>query len=238
MVQPDVNSAAEIAIKISQLSFAYTRAASPVLKIPCWQVGRGEQVFLQGPSGCGKSTLLNLLSGVLVPSAGDIQLLGQSLTSLSAHQRDRFRARHIGIVFQQFNLIPYLSVQDNIRLAASFSGNPQSEIDELINKLFKSLKLSQKLLSQRADHLSVGQQQRVAIARALVNKPEILVVDEPTSALDSAARDAFMQLLLQVSRENGSTLVFVSHDLSLSSFFDRSISLQELNQVEGTAHAD
>lgn len=224
------NNSAVPAIEITDLRFSYAGANdNPVLDICAWTVHRGQQLFLQGPSGCGKSTLLNLLAGVLMPDRGDIRLLGHSLTGLSSRQRDQFRARHIGVVFQQFNLIPYLCVIDNIRLAAHFANRPCALLYERIQTLFERLQLSITLLSRRADMLSVGQQQRVAIVRALINTPEILIVDEPTSALDADASDAFMALLLELSRDNSSTLVFVSHDKSLAQYFDENLCLQNIN---------
>ncbi|MEH6357833.1 MAG: ABC transporter ATP-binding protein [Pseudomonadales bacterium] len=239
MVQSVINN--EYAIDIAELRYGYSgKTGSTLLYLPKWQVAQGEQVFVEGPSGCGKSTLLNLLTGVLSPDAGQICLLGQNLTSLKTRQRDRFRARHIGIVFQQFNLMPYLSVDDNIRLAAHFGSAPSEFLDDKISTLFKHLQLPQRLLQQRADQLSVGQQQRVAIARALVNSPELLVVDEPTSALDDSASQAFMELLLAQSRDNNSTLIFVSHDKRLAHGFDQLVNLPDLNKVvsEGVLDAD
>lgn len=232
MVQSEVDIQSESMISISDVCFSYPgQAAQTVLNIPFWQVQAGQQLFLQGPSGSGKSTLLNLLTGILKPDTGSIRMINQDLSTLSGHQRDRFRAQHIGVVFQQFNLIPYLSVADNIRLAAYFGATRGVLAESKIINLLAELHMPRTLLTQRADSLSVGQQQRVAIARALINSPEILVVDEPTSALDAAARDAFMTLLLQVSRSNNSTLLFVSHDINLAHHFDEVVSLTELNKV-------
>ncbi|MDY6921938.1 MAG: ABC transporter ATP-binding protein [Pseudomonadota bacterium] len=196
----------------------------------------GAQVFLKGESGAGKSTLLNLLAGILPAAAGQVQLLNQDLAALSSRQRDRFRARHVGMVFQQFNLIPYLNVVDNIRLASHFAGQSAEATETRAQQLFHSLKLDRSLLPQRADHLSVGQQQRVAIARALINDPEILLVDEPTSALDSELRDRFIQLLLEICEQRGSTLVFVSHDMHLAAHFSRIIPLSSINRIKHSHH--
>jgi len=240
LVQSEVSAQPELIVEMKDVHFSYLgakprRNVRPVLHIPHWQVAAGQQLFIQGPSGCGKTTLLNLLTGMLTPDSGSICLLNENLATMSGHQRDRFRARHIGVVFQQFNLISYLSVADNIRLAAHF-GEPQQKgqgklADSKIAALLDQLHMPASLLTQRADSLSVGQQQRVAIARALINEPEILVVDEPTSALDSAASDAFMTLLLDVSRSNNSTLLFVSHDQRLAANFDKSVCLPELNRA-------
>lgn len=196
-----------------------------------WQVSQGARIFLHGPSGSGKTTLLNLLSGVLVPESGTVSILGQPFSALSARKRDKFRAQHIGVVFQQFNLIPHLSVIKNIELAAYFAGNKQS-VRTSAEQLLALLKLPMTLLDTAASSLSVGQQQRVAIARALINKPEVLLVDEPTSALDADARDAFMQVLIALCESMNTTLIFVSHDQALREYFSDYVSVKSLQQEE------
>lgn len=228
------------AVQITGLSFSYkqTRQAPPVLQIPNWQVRRGERVFLLGASGSGKSTLLNLLTGILKPNAGQIQVLGRPLNQLSARQRDKFRARHIGFVMQQFNLVPYLSVLDNIVLAQHFANCTGAQTRERIETLLTQMHISVDLLQRPAQQLSVGQQQRVAIARALINQPELLIVDEPTSALDADAAEVFMEHLLRLCTQLQSTLIFVSHDRGYAHFFDRTQDLTELNQAGDTRHAD
>lgn len=218
-------------IQIEDLRFRYDkRSDTDLLHIPQWQITAGQKIFLYGPSGSGKSTLLNLMTGTLSPNSGTINILGTPLSDLSARKRDKFRARHIGVVFQQFNLIPYLSVAQNIRAAAWLAGNDDQQLAQKINDTLAQLQLSTSLLEQQASQLSVGQQQRVAIARALINQPELMIVDEPTSALDATARDSFMQLLLASCKQSGSTLIFVSHDPGLSHFFDEQVSLNELNK--------
>ncbi len=201
-----------------------------VLDIDQWYVDCGQHVFLYGPSGSGKSTLLNILAGILKPQRGRVNLLGEDLAALSSRKRDQFRAQHIGVIFQQFNLVPYLSVLENILLAAHFANKPTIDVRQRAITLLRLLNLSDDLLGQRADTLSVGQQQRVAIVRALINQPEILIADEPTSALDSDTRDQFIQLLLDCVTESGTTLIFVSHDKSLMSHFNQTLNLRELNQ--------
>lgn len=216
------------AIVIKNLSFAYR--TPPVLQIPEWQVPHGARIFLRGASGSGKSTLLNLLCGLLLPSAGSLSVLGQDLTCMSGHKRDRFRARHMGVVFQQFNLIPWLSVRDNLRLAVHFAG-AQKNLDQHMAELAVQLNLAPAVLEQRAGTLSMGQQQRVAVLRALINRPEILLVDEPTSALDQDNRDAFIQLLLKTLDACGATLIFVSHDPTLAANFSTQVQLADLNRA-------
>ncbi|WP_229702241.1 ABC transporter ATP-binding protein [Bowmanella pacifica] len=219
-------------IQLDNLAFSWED--KPLLDIRHWQVNKGQRVFLYGPSGSGKSTLLNLLSGILKPQRGSINLLGQELTTLSAGKRDRFRARHIGMIFQQFNLLPYLSVRENIELAWKFGGNGEPDV-AFLKHMLERLELHDGLLTRKASHLSVGQQQRVAVARALLNKPEIIIADEPTSALDSELRDQFLHLLLGCAQETDATVVFVSHDKTLQDYFDIHQDLRALSSVEELA---
>ena len=220
------------AIKISNLQYVWPESNTPIIDIPALEVELRGSVFLQGASGSGKSTLLSLLAGTLKASSGTLQILGTDLTSLSSRRRDRFRAEHIGIVFQQFNLIPFLTVEGNLKLASRFVNQSVSGTEVRAKKLLESLRLDSAILERRADRLSVGQQQRVAIARAFINQPEILLADEPTSALDTEARDLFMQLLMSVREATGCTLIFASHDSSLASFFETKIVLKEINRSE------
>lgn len=220
------------AIHVKNLQFGYQRGET-LLSIGEWQIPSRSQTFLYGPSGSGKSTLLNLLCGILTPQTGEIELLGQSFSHLSSRQRDQFRARHIGVVFQEFNLIPFLTVTENITLATHFAANPSdsrhiANTSQRARAIFQRLQLPEKFLSQRADHLSVGQRQRVSIARALINQPEILIADEPTSALDSDNRDEFMRLLLETAENAHCTVLFVSHDRGLQSHFSHAQNLEEL----------
>ena len=220
------------AIKISNLQYVWPESDTPIIDIPALEIELRGSVFLQGASGSGKSTLLSLLAGTLKASSGTLQILGTDLTSLSSRRRDRFRAEHIGIVFQQFNLIPFLTVEGNLKLASRFVNQSVSGTEVRAKKLLESLRLDSAILERRADRLSVGQQQRVAIARAFINQPEILLADEPTSALDTEARDLFMQLLMSVREATGCTLIFASHDSSLASFFETKIVLKEINRSE------
>lgn len=220
-------------ISLEDVSFAYPDTpGNTILHIPHWQVNACESVFIHGPSGGGKSTLLNLLSGILQPSSGALTVLGKRLDTLSARQRDQFRANHIGYVFQQFNLIPYLSAIENIRLASYFCKSKKSVTQNEIESVLHSLELSERLLKTQACKLSIGQQQRVAIARSLINKPELFIADEPTSSLDKKNRDNFMKILLPLVETHKMTLVFVSHDLSLSHYFQRVDELENINQLE------
>lgn len=222
-------------ISLSNIRYAYPDSPNNiVLDIPQWSVTAEEQVFVHGPSGSGKSTLLNLLSGMAKPLDGELSILNQRLDTMSPHQRDKFRASHIGYVFQQFNLIPYLNAVENIELAAHFSPQKhKSNLTQEIAALLSELNISDTDRHKPTTHLSVGQQQRVAIARALINKPELLIADEPTSSLDAGNRDSFMALLMTMVTEHNTTLVFVSHDMSLSSYFSRTAELSDINRAVG-----
>ena len=221
-------------IHLHQLRFAWPRAPRDTLAIDSLHIAAGQTVFLHGPSGCGKSTLLGLLAGVLVPTAGEVRLLGQPWSTLGGAARDRLRADHVGYIFQQFNLLPYLSVLDNVRLPCRFSARRAQRAGDVTaraHELLTQIGLPEDHWPRRADELSVGQQQRVAAARALIGTPELVIADEPTSALDADLRDAFMSVLLAQCRAAGSTLVFVSHDERLAAPFDQRLSLPQLNQA-------
>ncbi len=219
-------------VSVRDLNFSYSEAKKPLLTIPQWSVHPGERVFLHGASGTGKSTLLNLLSGILLPNTGNIDIMGTPINTLGSRQRDKWRARHIGVVFQQFNLIAYLNAIDNIRLAAYFGG--ANNISDRVNELLHSLEIDKNLHNQPTSQLSIGQQQRVAIARALINQPAILIVDEPTSALDKQRCDDFMSLLLNQVKQHKTALIFVSHDLSLAKAFTRVEALADINLAGGS----
>ena len=225
-------------IELSDLSFSWP--GHPVLlDIPAFRLEPGETLFLKGPSGSGKTTLLGLLGGVQKANSGTIRLLGQELGELGSGARDRFRVDHTGYIFQQFNLLPFLSVRENVelpchfsRLRASRAVQRHGSVDNAAQTLLTHLGLKDPaLLERRADSLSIGQQQRVAAARALIGQPELVIADEPTSALDADAREAFIQLLFAECREAGASLLFVSHDQSLAPLFDRNLSLSELNRA-------
>ena len=228
-------------IKINDLCFSWKN--TPVINIEKLHVAAGQHLFIEGPSGSGKSTLLNLLAGVLTPQQGKISILGQSLNQLSNSQKDVFRADNIGFIFQQFNLIPYLSVIDNITLPCSFSkkrkaktlsrtDNLNSDLKGEAIRLLNALGLDDESLFKRSvNELSVGQQQRVAAARAMLGSPEIIIADEPTSALDIENRESFINTLFSECKKESITLIFVSHDTSLKAHFEHCINLQDINNV-------
>ncbi|GAA3925705.1 ABC transporter ATP-binding protein [Litoribacillus peritrichatus] len=219
---------AEMILNINQLRFAWQKDA-PVMSVDNLQVARGERVFLQGVSGSGKSTLLSLIGGVAVAQAGELSVLGQDLTGMSAKQRDRFRAEHLGLIFQQFNLIPYLSGLENVLLTGRFS-KARSVTETQAKQLLSELGIDEALAKSPVTALSIGQQQRVAAARALAGNPELIIADEPTSALDADTRDSYLALLFEQCQTHGSSLLFVSHDQSLASRFDRTVKVAEIIQ--------
>jgi putative ABC transport system ATP-binding protein len=227
----------EPVIAIDAVRFGWPR--QPLLiDIAALAVARGERVFLEGPSGSGKSTLLGLLGGVLVPQSGRLRVLGHDLAAMRASARDRFRADHIGFIFQQFNLVPYLGLVENVTLGCRFSRTRRDRIGsrEAIaaeaRRLLRALDLDVARLGARpVTELSVGQQQRVAAARALIGAPELVIADEPTSALDANTRAAFIKLLFAECARSGSALVFVSHDPALAPLFPRSLQLAAINRA-------
>lgn len=219
------NSTSNTAISFESVQYAWGKQDSPFLVIDDLRIPAGETLFLYGASGSGKSTLLNLMVGVLLPRSGSIHLLGTDITRLSNRQRDQFRAQHMGIIFQQFNLIPYLNGVDNLRMRIEFLPRDQQQVAiAQIPLLLERLGIAH-VAQQQAHQLSVGQQQRVALARALLGSPRIIIADEPTSALDADLREEFMGLLFELLDEKTS-LVFVSHDQQLRSRFDRTLDMQ------------
>jgi putative ABC transport system ATP-binding protein len=225
-------------ISLEDVQFGY--GMQRVLDIPRLWVEQGSSVLLRGISGGGKSTLLGLLAGVLLPGKGRVEVAGQALQDMGGAARDRFRADQLGVIFQQFNLLPFLSVRDNIALGLRFSRLRSARIsgplDAEIARLLQALQLNPELMQRPAGTLSVGQQQRVAAARALIGRPALLLADEPTSALDREAATAFLKLMSAQCQAAGTTVLVVSHDDSLQPLFDRTISLSEINQA-GAGHA-
>lgn len=224
-------------LQVSQLVFSWP-GQSPVLDIESLALESGEKLFIAGSSGSGKSTLLSLVSGVVLPVQGDIQLLDRPITASGSAARDHFRADHIGFIFQQFNLIPYLSVIENVSLPCEFS---QARRERALQKsgtlqaeamrLLRALDLADTLFDHCVTALSVGEQQRVAVARALMGSPELVMADEPTSALDEDTRQHFIDLLFAECAAQGSSLIFVSHDQTLMVHFDRQILMHDINRA-------
>lgn len=222
-------------IDVKNLQFRYANSTYDTLQIPDFSVAQGERVYLYGPSGSGKTTLLEVLAGILKVSHGEVQILGQSLVKMSEKERDQFRAAHLGYIFQSFNLIPYLTVQENIELPLHLSPSRRERLGDeeptsVLRHLCTRLGIIT-LLDKKVTELSVGQQQRVAVARALFGRPELILADEPTSALDMDHREKFLQLLFELCEQFGTTVLFVSHDRSIQHLFTRSVALDSLNHA-------
>lgn len=236
--QAEASLPPQAVVSVKNLVFAYPKpgqtSAPPILQIDALSLNHGERLFIYGPSGCGKTTLLGLLTGVLEPVGGSVQILGVDLNHMRRSERDAFRAAHIGYIFQMFNLLPYLSVLDNILLPVSINKKRKSKLvqspKESAIALAKSLGLGDHL-DAKSNQLSVGQQQRVAAARALIGAPELVIADEPTSSLDADSQGEFLELLFEQCRRTSTALIFVSHDRRLQEGFDRALDLSELNQA-------
>ncbi len=226
-------------IELQNILFRWRPNDHPTLHIPQLMVPQGESVFISGPSGSGKTTLLNLLGGVVVPEEGKVIIGDQDVTALGNQARDTFRVENIGFVFQMFNLVPFLSILENVTLPGQFSSRRRQNaversgsLEAEARHLLEHMGLNLKDLEGRAVSLmSAGQQQRVAVARALLGAPRIIIADEPTSALDSESRMAFLDLLFKEVEAVKATLIFVSHDQSLASRFKRSMSLEDINMA-------
>ena len=226
-----------VILDIKNVCFRWKNSGSLLLNLPEFKIEKHEHVFLQGPSGSGKSTLLALVGGILVSESGTLKVLGQDIKNFTRSGRDSFRVDHLGFIFQLFNLLPYLSIEENVMLPLSFSSirakrAGRTKIDQFkeAKRLLKALALEKQLEEKSpVTELSVGQQQRVAAARALIGNPELIIADEPTSALDADLRHSFLELLFGECNKAGSTLLFVSHDSTLSDLFSRKISMDEIN---------
>lgn len=226
-VAPDI-------VHMSGVSFSWPGPRRFGITIDEFRLASGSKTLMVGPSGSGKSTLLSLLCGINTPDAGEISILGTDIARLSSGKRDRFRAEHIGVIFQMFNLLPYGSVVDNVVLPLSFAKDRRARaeagagIEQEAARILSALGLDADLLNGSAAALSVGQQQRVAAARALIGAPELIVADEPTSALDREHQDRFLKLLFGQMTKAGTTLLMVSHDRSLAPRFDRVLELEDI----------
>ena len=218
-------------VKIESLRFQWSKDNNFKIFVPKLEVGRGKKVLFLGESGSGKTTLLSLICGFLEPLSGSISINDKIISDLTSTNKDAYRSDNIGIIFQQFNLLPYANVIDNIILPLYFSKQRSKKVENKINaamNLCDQLRLPESILNQKASNLSVGQQQRVAVARALIGSPSIIVADEPTSSLDTEAQELFLDLMFDQISKNSSTLLMVSHDKSLTNYFDQVIDINEI----------
>jgi putative ABC transport system ATP-binding protein len=220
------------AVDMQAVVFGY-EPSRPVLQIASFRVEQRRRVFLYGPSGSGKTTLLGLITGVLRPQGGTCRVLGKEMTTLSASALDEHRGSEMGYIFQSFNLIPYLSVRENIELPCRVHTRRRkrilsSTLDQEAVRIAHRLEMDS-LLDRGVRKLSTGQQQRVAIARAVIGRPRLVIADEPTSSLDADRRERFLDLLFEVCAEANAALIFVSHDRSLMARFDEQVSIDEIS---------
>lgn len=214
-------------IRLTDLVFRYP--GTPFrLDVPQWEVAAGEQVAIVGPSGSGKTTLLHLLAGILTPQQGRIEMDGQDLCPLSDAARRNFRATQVGLVFQRFELIDYLTVAGNILLP--YSINLTLRLDATVRQRLVTLAQRtgiEHLLRRPVQRLSQGEQQRVAICRALINQPRWILADEPTGNLDPENKRTIVELLQQQALESGATLIMVTHDVSSVAQFPRQVDFRD-----------
>ena len=224
------------AVLLKDVVFCWPGQAQEVLRISHFMLPCGRQVFISGPSGSGKSTLLGLIGGILTPTSGNVFVGGTCVNQLSGARRDAFRGDCIGFIFQQFNLVPYLSIMENVLIpchlsaarrarAAERGGSPEKAAALLL----KRLDIEPDIWGRQVTKLSVGQQQRVAAARALIGNPPLLIADEPTSSLDADHRSDFLRLLTRECERAQTSLLFVSHDQSLAESFHGQDKLADLN---------
>ena len=204
-------------LKVERLTKTYDAAHGPltVLKEVSFELAAGDSLAIVGPSGSGKTTLLGLCAGLDRPSTGEVLLAGEALGRLSEDERARVRNRHVGFVFQNFQLVPTLTAFENVLVPLELRGGGGTAAEDDARALLERVGLA-----ERCDHypvqLSGGEQQRVALARAFINRPKILFCDEPTGNLDADTAGAMVELIFELNREKGTTLVLVTHDLDLA----------------------
>ncbi|MBW3540239.1 MAG: ABC transporter ATP-binding protein [Planctomycetes bacterium] len=202
-----------------------------VLSIEAFRVGDAEQVVLVGESGGGKTTLLNVIAGISTPDSGTVEVAGTDIAKLSEHVRDRFRAQHIGFVFQTFNLLPAFTALENVLLGMSFTGRGSDR--RRARDLLDMVGLSHRL-SHRPAQLSVGEQQRVAVARALANQPTLLLADEPTANVDLANQENILKLIRDACSREHVALLLVTHSRDVAAQFERVETLCEFNRPKAS----
>lgn len=221
-----------VCLQITQASFRWPKQQTDCLSIQQLQLKMGQSLFIHGPSGCGKSTLLNLIAGVISPTEGEVSVLPEIQGRIKKPNSDQLRADYIGYIFQQFNLLPFLNVVDNVLLSCQFSKRRAQNtlqqfetLEQAAQYWLDAFNIDKTLYHQPVNQLSIGQQQRVAAARSLIGHPALIIADEPTSALDDENAQHFIDTLIKHCKDIQSSLIFVSHDLRLANHFDQQFSL-------------
>lgn len=218
-----------IILKMTDCTFSVEKPQPmEILRVDDFSVSRGEMCAVFGPSGSGKTTLFNMIAGLLSPSSGKLEIAGQNLAVMSEHERDRFRGRNIGFVFQSFNLLHGLSALENVLIGMTLAGAGAER--ERAVWLLTEVGLSNRL-NHLPDQLSIGEQQRVAIARALAHRPLLLLADEPTGSLDPVRAAEVMELIISLAGKEDCTLLAISHDLELIERFPAKVSIKDLNRA-------
>jgi ABC-type lipoprotein export system ATPase subunit len=221
-----------VSLKGVRYSYKSGTGSLEVLNIAEWQLGKGEHVALSGPSGCGKTTLLNVIAGLLVPAEGSVEVCGVRLDGAGEAARDRFRAAHLGYIFQNFNLLQGFTAFENVLLSMTFS---RKEPDAgLARELIGRVGLSDRM-HHYPSQLSIGEQQRVAVARALANRPDLVLADEPTGSLDPQNSREVIRLLKETAAERGVGLIVVSHEKEVVGAFEKRVPFLELNEAFSAA---
>ena len=228
--QPPAVLTREAVVELAGLRVAYAlgRESLTVLDVPHWHVARGEQIAIFGASGSGKSTLLHVLAGVIRPSAGSVRVCGVELTVMDEARRDRFRAEHVGYVFQNLNLLQGYTALENVLLGAVFTGG-RTDV-EGARALLRAMGLADRM-RHKPGQMSLGEQQRVAIARALIKRPALVLADEPTGSLDPRNTAQVVRLLREACAAQGSTLMLVTHEEAVLQEFERTLRFTELNRA-------
>ena len=221
------------ALEINNLLFKWHNEDNFLLKIKKLSIENNNKVIMFGESGSGKSTLLNLISGILSPISGTIIIKNKKITQFTPNKKDAFRANNIGVIFQQFNILDYISPLQNILLPCFFTNFKKKNKKYFYDRAFElahKLGLNKNILLQtNSNKLSVGQKQRVAILRSVINKPFLILADEPTSALDNKNKENFLDLLMTICETEKVTLLMVSHDTSLKKYFNIFINLEKIS---------
>lgn len=223
------------ALAITGLKFRYAERDAAgqrpwTIDLPSLTLGRGEQTLLTAGSGRGKSTLLHLIAGLMDPREGEVRIAGQPMHALHGAARDLFRGRHVGMIFQTFNLLQGFSALENIMAALMFSTVPPREHRAKAESLLRHLGIER--MHAEPEQLSIGQQQRVAVARAVACDPVLVLADEPTASLDPENAAAAMDLIQSVCREKNAALLCVSHDPAMAARFDRREGLDSLGRPD------